>query len=57
MPKSETRELYEDVTPPPSDEELEFRALLRRAGEAGAGRDLARPDKRGRRRLRELKGR
>jgi ribosome-associated heat shock protein Hsp15 len=56
-PKAEARQLYEDVTPAPSSEELEFRALLRRAGEAGAGRDVSRPDKRGRRKLRELKGR
>ena len=57
LPRPDARALYEDVTPPPSAEEVEFRALLRRAGEAGAGRSFARPDKRGRRKLRELKGR
>ena len=56
VPKTEARTLYEDVTPPPSQEELEFRALLRRAGEAAPVIRGA-PDKRDRRALRRLKGR
>ena len=52
MPKPEARALYEDRTPPPTPEEAEFQMLLRRAG-----RPAPTPDKRQRRRLRELKGR
>ena len=56
--RDEARRLYEDLTPPPSAEEREFRALLRRAGETGAGRRAtSRLDKRDRRKLRQLKGR
>lgn len=56
-PKAEARELYEDLTPKPTSEEIEARrierlsrAFLRPSG-AGA------PDKRERRALRRLKGR
>lgn len=55
LPKAEARKLYEDVTPPPSAEELEFRQLLRRAGEATQGQTRP-PNKRARRLLRRLKG-
>ena len=51
LPKADARALYEDRTPPPTAEELAFRALLRRAGRAQA------PDKQQRRQLRRLKGR
>ena len=56
LPKAEARELYEDVTPEPTAEELELRRLMRDAGlgHPGAGGS---PDKRERRRLRRLKGR
>ncbi len=37
VPKSRARELYEDVTPPPTEEELELRAPRRR-GQAGETR-------------------
>ncbi len=56
LSKAEARKLYEDVTPPLSPEELEFRQLLRRAGEAARGPTRA-PDKRERRLLRRLKTR
>jgi ribosome-associated heat shock protein Hsp15 len=55
QPKAEARKLYEDVTPPPSADELEFRRLLRRAG-AGARGQIRPPSKRERRQLRRLKG-
>lgn len=51
IPKADARALYEDRTPPPTEEELAFRMLLRRAGRAPA------PDKQQRRQLRRLKGR
>ena len=51
LPKADARALYEDRTPPPTEEELAFRMLLRRAGRAPA------PDKQQRRQLRRLKGR
>lgn len=57
VPRAEARELYEDLTPPPSAEEVEARRLARLARPfvrpAGAGA----PDKRERRALRRLKGR
>jgi ribosome-associated heat shock protein Hsp15 len=54
IPKSQARELYEDLTPPPTPEEVEMRRMAR----------LARPfvvvpgspDKRDRRALRRLRG-
>lgn len=52
LPKPDARALYDDRTPPPSAEDREFRQLLRRAGPRPST-----PDKRQRRRLRELKGR
>jgi ribosome-associated heat shock protein Hsp15 len=57
IPKADARALYEDVTPPPSSEELELLRMERlarpflRAATAGA------PDRRERRRLREIKER
>jgi ribosome-associated heat shock protein Hsp15 len=50
LPKAEARELYEDLTPPPTPEEVEQRELQR------SFRQPARaPDKRERRALRKLK--
>jgi ribosome-associated heat shock protein Hsp15 len=55
LPKARARELYVDVTPPPSAEEIEARRIARlvrpftRPSQAGA------PDKRERRALRRLK--
>ena len=53
VPKAEARELYRDVTPPPSPEEMEIRRLERLVRPM---RPLKRPDKRERRELRRLKG-
>jgi ribosome-associated heat shock protein Hsp15 len=53
--KSEARLLYEDLTPPPTPEEIESRRL-ERAYRAAATPPRA-PDKRQRRALRKLKGR
>ena len=51
VPKAAARALYEDRTPPPTEDELAFRMLLRRAGRSPT------PDKQQRRQLRRLKGR
>jgi ribosome-associated heat shock protein Hsp15 len=56
VPRAVARELYEDVTPPPSPEELERRRLSRLAGPIVRATRGA-PDKRERRLLRRLKGR
>jgi ribosome-associated heat shock protein Hsp15 len=55
LPKAEARALYEDLTPPPSDQEREQRRLERawRAAMAPSGA----PDRRERRALRRLKQR
>ena len=57
LPKALARELYDDVTPPPTAEEQELRELLRRAGPVPGSqrRDRAAPDGRDRRALRKLK--
>lgn len=52
--KAEARELYEDRTPPPTAEEVEQRRL-ERLFTAGT-RPKARPDRRGRRDLRKMRG-
>jgi ribosome-associated heat shock protein Hsp15 len=53
VPKAQARELYRDVTPPPSPEEIEMRRFERLARPP---RPLRRPDKRERRALRRFKG-
>jgi ribosome-associated heat shock protein Hsp15 len=55
IPKPAARRLYDDVTPPPSPEEIE---LLRMTRVARSWRDLAAgsPDKRERRALRQMRG-
>lgn len=54
IPKAQARELYEDLTPPPTPEEVEMRRMARLArpfvSPPGA------PDKRDRRTLRRLRG-
>ena len=56
IPRAAARELYEDLTPPPTPEEVEARRIERLARAfmrpAGAGT----PDKRERRQLRRMKG-
>ena len=55
VPKAEARALYEDLTPPPTPEEIETRRL-ERMYRAAATPPRA-PDKRQRRALRRIKGR
>ena len=55
LPKTEARALYEDLTPPPTPEEIETRKL-ERMYRAAMSPPRA-PDKRQRRALRQLKGR
>ncbi len=57
LPKSQARELYSDVTPPPTAEEQELQEQLRRAGPVPGlkRRSRARPDLRDRRALRKVK--
>ena len=55
IPRAEARLLYQDTTPPPTEEEKEMRRI-ERMYRAGMRRSHA-PDKRERRALRKLKGR
>ena len=54
--KTQARELYQDLTPPPSPEEIELRRLARVWGMTTRPRGAGSPDKRERRMLRRLKG-
>ena len=54
VPKAQARELYEDLTPPPTQEEIEARRLARLARPFVRSSPGA-PDKRERRALRRLK--
>ncbi|HMF97915.1 MAG TPA: RNA-binding S4 domain-containing protein [Vicinamibacterales bacterium] len=54
VPKAEARLLYEDLTPPPTPEEIEARRMERMF--RAATTPLHAPDKRERRALRKLKG-
>ena len=62
LPKAQARELFQDLTPPPSAEEIELRRLARlwgrtaRPRRAGSHGRPAKPDKRQRRLIRRLKG-
>ena len=62
LPKAQARELFRDLTPPPSAEEIELRRLARlwgptaRPRRAGSRGQMEKPDKRERRLLRRLKG-
>jgi ribosome-associated heat shock protein Hsp15 len=53
VPKAEARMLYEDLTPPPTAEEIEARKIDRMYR---AARPLKAPDKRQRRALRKMSG-
>jgi ribosome-associated heat shock protein Hsp15 len=57
VPKAEARELYKDLTPPPSPEEIEARKLAKLTGPFLRPRSAGAPDKRERRELRRLKER
>jgi ribosome-associated heat shock protein Hsp15 len=55
--KAQARELYEDLTPPPSAEEIEMRRIARLSRPFVRPPGAGAPDKRERRQLRRLKGR
>ena len=55
--KALARELYEDVTPPPTAEELEMRRLTRLAPPPAPPRGAGRPEKRARRQIERFRGR
>jgi ribosome-associated heat shock protein Hsp15 len=55
LPKAQARELYKDLTPPPTPEELEARKMARLTGPFPSSRNAGAPDKRERRELRRLK--
>jgi ribosome-associated heat shock protein Hsp15 len=54
--KAEARQLYEDVTPKPTAEEIELLRMARLAAPFTRRASLGAPDKRERRQLRRLKG-
>jgi ribosome-associated heat shock protein Hsp15 len=51
------RELYEDVTPPPTPEEVELRRMARLAPPPAPPRGAGRPEKRARRQIDRVRGR
>ena len=53
IPKAEARRLYEDLTPPPSPEQLETRRLLRALGPRAPSGPVTTRQKRASRRLKE----
>ena len=53
--RAEARELYEDLTPPPSPEEVELRRMERLARQFMRPASAGSPDKRERREIRRLK--
>jgi len=55
VPKARARELYEDITPEPTPEEIEARRLLRMAQPLKRPRGSGAPKKQERRRLRRMK--
>jgi ribosome-associated heat shock protein Hsp15 len=55
MPKAQARELYEDLTPPPTPEEVEMRRMARLARPFVRAPGAGAPDKRERRQLRKMK--
>ena len=57
LPKADARELYKDLTPPPTPEEIKARKLSRLTGPFLSPRGAGAPDKRERRELRRLKER
>jgi ribosome-associated heat shock protein Hsp15 len=57
IPKAQARDLYNDLTPPPTPEEVEVRKMARLARAFVRPSGAGAPDKRERRALRRLKGR
>ncbi len=55
--KARARELYEDVTPPPTREEIELRRMARLAPPPAPPRGAGRPEKRARRQIDRFRGR
>jgi ribosome-associated heat shock protein Hsp15 len=55
LPRAGARELYKDLTPPPTSEELEAQKMARLTGPFPRSRNAGAPDKRERRELRRLK--
>ncbi len=55
--KARARELYDDVTPPPTPEELELRRMGRLAPPPAPPRGAGRPEKRARRQIDRFRGR
>jgi len=55
--KALARRLYDDVTPPPTAEEMELRRLQRMAPPPAPPRGSGRPEKRDRRRIERTRGR
>lgn len=53
--KAEARELYEDLTPPPTPEEIEMRRMERLARQFMRPASAGSPDKRERREIRRMK--
>jgi len=57
LKKTDARLLYDDVTPKPSEAEIELRRMARLAAPFTRPRSAGAPDRRERRELRRLKGR
>jgi len=57
VPKAEARQLYEDLTPKPTAEELELRRIARMAAPFTSPASAGAPDRRERRALRRMKER
>ena len=55
--RARARELYEDVTPPPTPEEIELRRIERFAPPPAPERGRGRPEKRARRQMDRFRGR
>jgi ribosome-associated heat shock protein Hsp15 len=55
--RAEARTLFEDVTPPPSAEELELRRMARMAPPPAPPRGSGRPEKRARRQIDRMRAR
>jgi ribosome-associated heat shock protein Hsp15 len=55
--RAQARTLYEDLTPPPTEEELEMRRMSRLAPPPAPPRGLGRPEKRDRRKIERFRGR
>jgi hypothetical protein len=55
--KAQARALYEDLTPPPTAEEVELRRMSRLAPPPAPPRGLGRPEKRARRQIERFRGR